>query len=44
MINVYHLSDSAPAILFGMIALWAAASNQHWLVRTATVGGTGWYR
>jgi hypothetical protein len=38
MINAYLLSDSTPVILFGLIALWAAASNQHWFVRTAIVG------
>jgi hypothetical protein len=31
------LVDSAPATLFGMIALWAAVSQRHWFVRTAIV-------
>jgi hypothetical protein len=33
------LIDSAPATLFGMIALWAAVSRRHWFVRTAIVAG-----
>jgi hypothetical protein len=33
------LIDSAPATLFGMIALWAAVSQRHWFVRTAIVAG-----
>src|SRR5688500_18970062 len=33
------LVDSAPAALFGMIALWAAVSQRHWFVRTAIVAG-----
>ena len=37
MINVYQLSDAVPAAMFGMFALWAAASRRHWFVRTAVV-------
>jgi hypothetical protein len=33
------LIDSAPATLFGMIALWAAVSKRHWFARTAIVAG-----
>ncbi|MCI0335775.1 MAG: hypothetical protein L0228_21420 [Planctomycetes bacterium] len=39
MINYYLLSDATPVALFGMFALWAAASKRHWFVRTAVVGG-----
>jgi hypothetical protein len=37
VINVYHLTEAVPAALFGMFALWAAASKRHWFVRTAVV-------
>jgi hypothetical protein len=39
MINAYHLSSAAPLGIFGMFALWAAASPRHWFIRTAVVGG-----
>ena len=39
MITVYTLSDATPVALFGMFALWAAASKRHWFVRTAVVAG-----
>jgi hypothetical protein len=37
MINVYHLASAAPIAMFGMFALWAAASKRHWFVRTVVV-------
>jgi hypothetical protein len=37
MINVYHLASAAPIAMFGMFALWAAASKRHWFVRTFVV-------
>ena len=37
MINAYHVTDTVPAVLFGMFALWAATSTRHWSVRTAVV-------
>jgi hypothetical protein len=39
MINAYHLSSATPLGIFGMFALWAAASPRHWFIRTAAVGG-----
>ena len=38
MFSVYQLTDALTASLFGMFALWAAASHRHWFVRTAVLG------
>lgn len=37
MFNIYDLAHGTAAALFGMFALWAAASNRHWFLRTAVV-------
>ncbi len=39
MINAFQLASAAPVAVFGMFALWAAASKRHWFLRTAVVGG-----
>jgi len=37
MINAYHIVEALPAIVAGMVALWAAGSTWHWFIRTSVI-------